>query len=82
MMQYRYAHELPALPPGRHLAAALLHRAARALAAVAEHIAARAAEREAIRHREFEVVEQDGALVGMLYEDGRLVALLPDIGRL
>jgi len=82
MSQYRYAQALPALPPGRHVLAALLYGAAQALAAVAERLAARAAQPAAAGHREFEVVERDGVLVGMLYEDGHLVALLPQVGRL
>ena len=82
MSQYRYAQALPALPPGRQVVAALLHGAARALLAAAERLAARAVQSAARREREFEVVERDGVLVGMLYEDGRLVALLPEVGRL
>lgn len=82
MAQLRHALALPTLPPGRPLLAALLYGAAHALAAAAERLAARAAQPLTKRHREFEVVERDGVLVGLVYEDGRLVALLPEIGRL
>jgi hypothetical protein len=82
MAQLRYAQALPAPPARAPLLAAVLYAAARLLAAAAERLVGRAAQAAAQRHREFEVVERDGVPVGMLYEDGRLVALLPEIGRL
>lgn len=82
MAQLRYAQAVPVPRAGRHVIAAALYGAARLLAAAASRLAARAARAAADRHREFEVVERDGVLVGMLYEDGRLVALLPEVGRL
>lgn len=83
--QLQAGSALPSLPPmaARHVAAAVLYGAARMLAAAAERMAARAATRQAAQAgREFHVVEVDGAPVGMVYEDGRLVALLPEVGRL
>lgn len=65
--------------PERLLAAALLM-----LAATAGRLAARLLRDEPRRepHREYTTIELDGRLVGALYEDGRLVAVLPGIVRL
>jgi hypothetical protein len=82
MTHHPYAEAPAALPDARPLLAALLHAAARTLAALADALAARAVRPPVHRHREFEVVEHDGRVVGMVYEDGRLVALLPEVGRL
>ena len=40
------------------------------------------AERRPKRQREFEVQIVDGRAVGAVYEDGRLIGVLPDIARL
>ena len=66
------------LQPERLLAAALL-----ALAASAGRLAARLLPRQrGTPTREFGTIEIDGRTVGAVYEDGRLVAVLPGVARL
>lgn len=67
-----------AVQPERLLAAALL-----AFAAVAGRLAARLLPpQRGTPTREFGTIEIDGRTVGAVYEDGRLVAVLPDVARL
>jgi hypothetical protein len=42
----------------------------------------RAEARAPRREREFEVLEIEGRAVGAVYEDGRLIGVLPDVARL
>lgn len=68
----------PAIRPERLLAAVLL-----ALAATAGRLAARLLREERrVPAREFATIELDGRTVGAVYEDGRLVAVLPGVARL
>ncbi len=77
------AHAPAAQAAGRRLLITALLLAGRALEQLAARLATAPAT-EALRPglREFHLVEQEGRMVGMLYEDGHLVALMPEVGRL
>lgn len=75
------AHE-GASPPGRQLLVTSLLLASHLLAHLAGRLARTATARDASAGREFHVVEHDGQLVGLVYDDGELVATLPGVGRL
>jgi len=70
---------VPALQPQRWAAAMLL-----AVAGASARMAARLLREEerAVRTREFATLEVGGRTVGAVYEDGRLVAVLPEVARL
>jgi hypothetical protein len=68
--------------PGRQLLVVALLLGSRLLAHLAGRLTRTAAAESASDGREFHVVEQDGQLVGLVYDDGRLVATLPGVGRL
>ncbi len=68
--------------PGRQLLVVALLLASRLLAHLAGRLARTAPAGAASIGREFHVVEQDGQLVGLVYDEGRLVATLPGVGRL
>ena len=71
-----------ALAPGRRLLVVALLLGSRLLTHLATRLTERASRGQASSGREFHVVEQDGHLVGLVYDNGRLIATLPGVGRL